>query len=84
MTGYEEDTVRVHQEDGGLWAELVELPGCFASGDDEPTLIAALEEAIGMYLSSPDSYVRAVIKEFGPGPPGPGHAPDEFRVLVSA
>jgi hypothetical protein len=25
-------TVRVHFEDGAYWAEVLELPGCFASG----------------------------------------------------
>jgi hypothetical protein len=31
-------TVRVHDEgDGMLWAEVVDLPGCFASGADLPT-----------------------------------------------
>ena len=41
-------TVRIHnQGDEGLWAEVEELPGCFASGLGEDELAEALEEAIG-------------------------------------
>ncbi len=43
-------TIRVHEEDGGYWAEVVELPGCFASGTTLDELREALEEAIVMYL----------------------------------
>jgi hypothetical protein len=40
-------TVRVHQEPGhDPWAEVVELPGCFASGADMNELRQALTEAI--------------------------------------
>jgi predicted RNase H-like HicB family nuclease len=43
-----EFTVRVHDEgdENGLWAEVVELPGCFASGDTEAELREAVVEAI--------------------------------------
>jgi len=44
--------VHIHPEDGGLWAEVEELPGCFASGDNEEELQEALMEAIGLYLST--------------------------------
>jgi predicted RNase H-like HicB family nuclease len=44
--------VRVNQEeDGSLWAEVVELPGCFASGDTLDELRDALEEAISLYVT---------------------------------
>ena len=44
--------VRVNQEkDGSLWAEVLELPGCFASGDTLDELRDALEEAISLYVT---------------------------------
>ena len=47
-----EYVVRVHDaEDGTLWAEVVDLPGCFATGDNPDELREALEEAIPLYLS---------------------------------
>lgn len=39
------------ENDGMLWAEVEELPGCFASGSDMDELLEAAAEAIGMYLS---------------------------------
>jgi predicted RNase H-like HicB family nuclease len=41
----------VHEEDGSYWAEVQELPGCFASGKDLNELEEALIEAIGMCLT---------------------------------
>jgi predicted RNase H-like HicB family nuclease len=59
-------TVRIHQEDGhGLWAEVIELPGLFASGDDMDELKEALEEAVGLYLSP---HGRCVYVELQPAP----------------
>jgi predicted RNase H-like HicB family nuclease len=47
-------TVRVHHEPGEeLWAEVLELPGCFAAGADMGELRDALSEAISLYLSDP-------------------------------
>ena len=46
--------VRVHEEDGSYWAEVVELPGCFASGDTLDELRLALDEAVRMYRDQPD------------------------------
>jgi predicted RNase H-like HicB family nuclease len=43
-----EYTVRVHQEDGSFWAEVVDLPGCFASGHTLDELREGLEEAIAL------------------------------------
>ena len=49
-------TVRIEQgEDGLYWAEVNELPGCFASGASLTELVEAIEEAVSLYLSSPDS-----------------------------
>jgi predicted RNase H-like HicB family nuclease len=42
-------TVEVHEEDGVLWGQVVELPGCFATGDDLDELAEALGEAIALY-----------------------------------
>jgi hypothetical protein len=42
-------TVEIHQEDGILWGQVVELPGCFATGEDLDELAEALGEAISLY-----------------------------------
>jgi predicted RNase H-like HicB family nuclease len=44
-------TVEVHEEDGVLWGQVLELPGCFATGDDLDELAEALGEAIVVYQS---------------------------------
>ena len=45
-------TVRIHDEDeSGYWAEVVELPGCFASGRTLEETLDCLKEAIPPYLS---------------------------------
>lgn len=51
--------VEVHYEDGSYWAEVKDLPGCFASGQDEDELNDAIAEAIGIYLSTPGTTVTA-------------------------
>jgi predicted RNase H-like HicB family nuclease len=43
--------VKVHEEDGSYWAEVLDLPGCFASGRTLDELREALGETIGLYLS---------------------------------
>lgn len=43
-------TIVVHQERQGFWAEITELPGCFASGRTLGELEEALDEAVGMWL----------------------------------
>jgi predicted RNase H-like HicB family nuclease len=42
----------VHQEDGSYWAEVRELPGCFASGVTLDEVMDGLNEAIAMCLPS--------------------------------
>jgi predicted RNase H-like HicB family nuclease len=43
-------TAQIHEEDDGtFWAEVNDLPGCFASGDTLDELKDALEEAISLY-----------------------------------
>jgi len=46
--------VNVHQEDDSYWAEVQELPGCFASGDTTAELIESVEEAVALYLAPPE------------------------------
>ena len=53
MSDIQEFTINVHQESDSLWADVVELPGCFASGDNPDELQEALEEAISLYLLVP-------------------------------
>lgn len=43
--------VDVHHEDDSYWAEVRELPGCFASGHNVPELIESVQEAITLYLA---------------------------------
>ena len=43
-------TLQIHEEDGSVWAEVAELPGCFASGKDLDELMEAMNEAVSLYL----------------------------------
>jgi predicted RNase H-like HicB family nuclease len=45
----------IHEEDDSYWAEVEDLPGCFASGQDLDELKDALIEAIGMCLTEEDA-----------------------------
>ena len=57
-------TVRIHREAGrDLWAEVVELPGCFATGRDMSELREALAEAISLYLSEPGQEVHVELED---------------------
>jgi predicted RNase H-like HicB family nuclease len=58
-------TVRVHSEDQAMCAEVLELPGCFASGADWDDLRAAVAEAISLYLSTPDEAVTVEVESWG-------------------
>lgn len=42
--------VVVHREPPGYWAEVSGLEGCFASGVTLDELLAALQEAVSLYL----------------------------------
>lgn len=53
--------VDVHHEDGSYWAEVRELPGCFASGDTVAELIASIEEAVALYLAPPEAEEAPVV-----------------------
>lgn len=41
---------RVHREDDSFWAEVIELPGCFAAGDSLDELRESLAEAMSLVL----------------------------------
>lgn len=75
----QEYIVRIHrEEDGSFWAEVLDLPGCFASGANLDELSEALEEAISLYLhDDPDAGEITKIT--------PGHMEvGEMRVKVPA
>lgn len=60
-------TVRIHDEGpDGLWADVVEMPGCFASGDNYEELMESLTESMGLYLSAPDSPCVVKLQQMGP------------------
>lgn len=45
-------TVRIHEEDGSLWAEVVQMPGLFVSGESIDEIQEALTEAMSLYMTS--------------------------------
>ncbi len=49
-------TAHVHREDGSYWADVPELPGCFASGDTLDLLFDSLSEGVALYLAEDDSH----------------------------
>jgi predicted RNase H-like HicB family nuclease len=55
--------VDVHRDDGSYWAEVRELPGCFASGDTVAELIESVEEAVALYLAPPEGKAPPVAVE---------------------
>jgi predicted RNase H-like HicB family nuclease len=55
--------VDVHREDGSYWAEVRELPGCFASGDTVAELIESVEEAVALYLAPPEGEAPSIAIE---------------------
>jgi predicted RNase H-like HicB family nuclease len=46
-------TVDIAEEDGLLWAEVVEVPGCFAVSGTRVELFDALSEALSLVLGRP-------------------------------
>ena len=59
-----EFTVRVnHEDDGSYWGEVVELPGCFASGFTMDELLEGLSEAISLVLMDDPEAGRIVAAE---------------------
>ena len=49
----------IREEDGTFWAEVRELPGCFASGESIAELIEALREAVALYLAKDGPAIAA-------------------------
>ncbi len=71
-------TVRIHDDDdGSMWAEVLELPGCFASGSNVEELREAVVEAISLYLSSPGHEVVGTLGTWE-------HNDDRVTVMVPA
>ena len=58
-------TVFIREEGAGYWAEVSQLPGCFASGRTLTELHEALGEAIGLYLW--DRPVQLARHDLSPG-----------------
>ncbi len=55
MRPMELDVVVHHDaETGSYWAEVAQLPGCFAAGQNREDLLESLEEAVGLYLDGED------------------------------
>jgi predicted RNase H-like HicB family nuclease len=40
----------VHEEDGGYWAEVPSMPGCYTQADTMEELVVNLYEAIELWL----------------------------------
>jgi predicted RNase H-like HicB family nuclease len=75
-------TVRVHYEDGAYWAEVLELPGCFASGATLDDLKDALDEAIAMYLENDEAAARSDLLDTPRQSTRGALRVDEMKVLV--
>ena len=50
-------------EEGGYWAEVAELPGCFSQGESKPELLDNIKDAIETYLDNPEETDSAVPQE---------------------
>jgi predicted RNase H-like HicB family nuclease len=48
-------TANIHREDGSYWADVPELPGCFASGDTLDELFSSLTEGVRLYLTDEET-----------------------------
>ncbi len=73
-------TVRIRAEDGGYWAEVEQLPGCFASGQTLDELAEALDEAIWLYTQDEDDAFME--PDDDDAPDRPSMQIDEMKVLV--
>lgn len=64
--------VRIHEgepDEGGYWAEVLELPGCFTQGDTWKELLTNIGEAIEAYLFVADNLPQE--QETPPPAPAP-------------
>jgi predicted RNase H-like HicB family nuclease len=45
--------VIIHEEDGGFWAEVPALPGCYSQGSSQAEVLTNVREAIECHLDAP-------------------------------
>ena len=84
MSETAEYIARIHESDDGFWAEVIDLPGCFASGRTLDELREALEEAISLCRSAhPDPAPHTSSGAAAPSKPHPMRI-GEMRVSVPA
>jgi len=76
-----EITAQIHQEDGSYWAEVLEAPGLFASGDSLEELTQALVEAWVLYHADDSNPV--VVDCSAKVVSSPARV-DEMKILVPA
>ena len=69
----------IHFEDDAYWAEVKELPGCFASGRTLDELNEALREAVFLYLENDAGRSRPTRRS-----KEPRMQVNEMKLLVSA
>ncbi len=53
-------------EEGGFWAEVPALPGCFSQGETQGEVMKNIQEAIQAYLFVPETQnidKSAIVKE---------------------
>ncbi len=56
--------VIIHEEDGGYWAEVPSMPGCFTQGDTHEELMFNIREAIeGWLLVDTEMRMKEKVKE---------------------
>lgn len=67
--------IHIHQEKDHLWAQVPDIPGCFAAGKDLDEFKECLAEAIGMYLADPPAPTA-------PGPTSTFVTPDGLKEYV--
>jgi predicted RNase H-like HicB family nuclease len=53
MSTTQDIRVKIHLEDGSMWATVDDMPGVFATGDTLDELRESLEEAVALYLAKP-------------------------------
>jgi predicted RNase H-like HicB family nuclease len=58
--------VFIHHEGAEYWAQIAELPGCFASGRTLTELHGALGEAVRLYLWDEPAEVEPTTLSVGP------------------
>lgn len=59
--------VKIHIEDGSLWATVESMPGVFATGETLDELRESLEEGISLYLAEQGREAPPVsVSAFGP------------------